>query len=57
MPMPTLEEHMQIEEILVEANAHGLRHEVCEWADKFIEEDPNISLLDAYVLAFQEWIK
>ena len=57
MALPTLEEHIQIQEILEEANAYGLRHEVCEWADKLIDESPEISLLDAYVLAFKEWIK
>jgi len=57
MSIPTLDEHIQIQEILTEANAYGLRHEVCEWADKFIEENPDITILDAYILAYQEWIK
>ena len=57
MPVPTLEEQIQIEEILAEATAHGLRHEVCEWADKFMDESPEMEILDAYILAFEEWIK
>ena len=33
----TLEEHITIEEILAEANAHGLKAEVQEWANKFLK--------------------
>lgn len=57
MPVPTLEEQIQIQEILAEATAYGLRHEVCEWADKFMDESPEMEILDAYILAFEEWIK
>jgi hypothetical protein len=43
--------------ILEEANQYGLRREVNEEAQKFLEEDPTLSDLEAYVLAYNEWIK
>ena len=54
---PTLEELEQVELILTEANAYGLRLEVEDWADKYQEKDPNISRLDAVIMAYSEWIK
>jgi len=57
MPVPTLDEHIQIQEILAEARAYGLQHEVNEWADKFMDESPELTPLEAYVMAFNEWIK
>jgi hypothetical protein len=54
---PTLEELEQIELILTEANAYGLRAEVEEWADSYQEKDPNISRLDAVIMAYSEWVK
>jgi len=57
MAVPTLDEQIQIQEILEEAKAYGLRHEVCEWADKLMEESSKMNILDAYTLAYQEWIK
>jgi len=57
MAVPTLDEQIQIQEILEEAKAYGLRHEVCEWADKLMEESLEMNILDAYTLAYQEWIK
>ncbi len=53
----TMSEAEQIEEILEEANAWGLRWEVDEWAKKAIKKNPTLSKLDAYVLAYQEWVK
>ena len=47
----------QIEEILEEANAYDLRWEVDEWAKKKMKKNPMLSKLDAYVLAYQEWVK
>tara|TARA_Y100001972_G_scaffold117867_1_gene157339 strand:- start:513 stop:719 length:207 start_codon:yes stop_codon:yes gene_type:complete len=47
----------QIELILMEANAHGLRQEVQGMAAKFMQEDPNLTQLDATVMAYSEWIK
>ena len=51
----TLDEHIQIEEILAEANAHGLKSEVTNTASKFIAAGHNP--LDAHALAFAEWCK
>tara|TARA_B100001248_G_scaffold125308_1_gene94016 strand:- start:660 stop:818 length:159 start_codon:yes stop_codon:yes gene_type:complete len=51
----TLTEHILIEEILAEANAHGLKEEVQRWAYKFLDEGYDIET--AYQMAFQEWCK
>ena len=51
------EDEEQIELILEEANAYGLRQEVEEWALKEMTENPNLSKLNAYVTAYHEWIK
>ena len=50
-------EEITIEQILTEASAYGLRDEVHEWALKEMSEDPSLSKLDAYVIAYNEWIK
>ena len=47
----TLTEHIQIEEILAEANSYNLKPEVIKLADK-IEILHNLSRVDAYQLAF-----
>ena len=47
----------QIELLLEEANAYGLRSEVEQWAMQELKEDHDISRLEAYVLAYNEWIK
>ncbi len=55
------EDEEQIELILEEANAYGLRQEVKEWAENELEEASFkgvwLSRLDAYVRAHNEWIK
>jgi len=51
------EEKETVELILEEANQYGLRYEVDEFAKKFIKEDPTLSDLEAYVMAYNEWIK
>ena len=51
------EEKETVELILEEANQYGLRYEVDEFAKKFLEEDPTLSDLEAYVMAYNEWIK
>ena len=50
-----LEDHLQIEEILVEANAYGLKSEVAQTAALFAKEGYSNS--DAHTLAFNEWIE
>ena len=52
-----IEDDDQIELLLLEANAYGLRGEVEQWAIQELKEDPDISRLEAYVLAYNEWIK
>ena len=52
-----MSEQQQIDEILLEANAYGLKWEVMETATKLIKEEPDISELSAYVIAYHEWIK
>lgn len=47
----------QIELILNEANAYGLRKEVADTANKFMKVDPTLNKLDAYFMAYSEWIK
>ena len=44
--MITEEEH--IEEILTEASAYGLRAEVKQYAEKLLDESPEIDPIDAY---------
>ena len=50
-------ESEEIEEILHEAHAHGMRSEVMEWANKELKENPKLRKVDAYHLAFHEWCK
>jgi hypothetical protein len=51
----SIEDQITIEGILEEASAFGLRWEVQEWANVFIEE--GVDVVDAYNQAFEEWIK
>lgn len=46
---------VQIEEILMEADAYGLRKEVIESAVEFMKEGHK--RVDAYELAFKDWVK
>jgi len=52
-----IEDDDQIELLLLEANAYGLRLEVEQWAMQLLKEDSDLSRLEAYVLAYNEWIK
>ena len=52
-----MSEQQQIEEILEEANAYNLRYEVIEAATNILKEEPDISALSAYVIAYNKWIK
>ena len=51
------EDEEEIELLLEEANAYGLRIEVEQWAMQLLKEDPDLSRLEAYVQAYNEWIK
>lgn len=46
-----------IEELLYEAHAYGMRDEVMDWARKEMDENPRMKRVDAYELAFREWVK
>ncbi len=52
----TIEEQMDIELILEEAGAWGLRYEVEETAKKYHHEDGH-PIVDAYHFAYEDWIK
>ena len=53
-----MSEELQIEEILEEANAYNLRQEVKETAEKILKKDDIlISRVDAYLMAYNDWIK
>ena len=53
-----MSEAEQIEEILQEAHAYGLKYEVIKTATKILkDEGDDISELSAYVIAYHEWIK
>ena len=47
----------QIERILIEASAYGLRWEVEEFARKEMEKNPNMDKVHAYQTAFDDWVK
>jgi hypothetical protein len=47
----------QIEEILMEASAYGLRLEVIELAKNEMILNPKIDKVEAYQQAFSEWVK
>ena len=60
MKIPTLPEIITIEEILIDADIHSLRIEVRETAEKIWSEkrdEEEFTLLDAYHLAYHEWVK
>ena len=50
-------ESEHIEEILHEASAFGLRTEVLEWARKEMKQNPKMRKVDAYEIAYKEWVK
>jgi len=53
-----MSEQQQIDEILLEANAYGLKWEVMETATKILKDEGDaISELSAYVIAYGKWIK
>ena len=52
-----LNDEEDIELLLEEANAFGLRWEIDSTAKQIMEQDPVLSKLEAYVRAYNEWIK
>ena len=51
------DDEFQIEHILMEAGAYGLRSEVDHYAKRLLERNPLSSRVDAYVKAYHEIIK
>ena len=51
------DDEFQIEQILMEAGAYGLRNEVDHYAKKILFLNPMSSKVDAYVKAYHEIIK
>ena len=47
----------QIEEILYEAHAHGMREEVLQLAFKIVRDNPKMYKVDAYQQAYNRLIK
>ena len=52
-----LNDEEDIELLLEEANNYGLRIEVEQWAIQLLKENSELSRLEAYVRAYNEWIK
>ncbi len=52
-----MEDEVQIEEILTEANAYNLKQEVITTAEVFMKDDPELNKVVAYEMAYIEWIK
>ena len=50
------DDEFQIEQILMEAGAYGLRNEVDYYAKKLLKKNPLSSKVDAYVKAYHEII-
>ena len=60
MKIPTIPEVITIEEILIDANEHGLRIEVRDTAERIWyqrKDEEEFTLVDAYHLAYHEWVK
>ena len=51
------DDEFQIEQILMEAGAYGLRSEVDHYAKRLLERNPLSSRVDAYVKSYHEIIK
>ena len=51
------DDEFQIEQILMEAGAYGLRSEVDHYARRLLEKNPLSSRVDVYVKAYHEIIK
>ena len=52
-----LNDEEDIELLLEEANAFGLRWEVENTAKQIIKQDPMLPKLEAYVQSYNKWIK
>ena len=53
----TQKDYEHITLILNEAEKHGLRWEVEHTATKIIKEHPTMDIVDAFIHAFNDWVK
>ena len=51
------EDQLMIEMILVEADAWGLRWEVDRDAKQYLQEGTAADQVEAYIWAYEEWVK
>ena len=54
---PTQKEYEHVDLILKEASAYGLEWEVKQTAGKYIQKHPLIGFVEAYQLAYNDWVK
>ena len=57
MKQITKEDELMIETILVEADSWGLRWEVTRDAKQYLEDKTAADEVEAYIWAYEEWIK
>lgn len=50
-------ESEQIEEILIEAHAYGVREQVIDSVTEIRKTNPKANRIDSYVKAFDIWVK
>lgn len=54
----SLEETMKYAEYVIsEGDMYGLTPEIVIWALKYMKEDPNLTIKQALIYSFNEWIK
>tara|TARA_Y100000296_G_C5158582_1_gene250546 strand:- start:781 stop:957 length:177 start_codon:yes stop_codon:yes gene_type:complete len=54
---PKQQDYEHVELILKEANAYGLKYEVEQTAQKYLNQNPKLDLVTAYQWGYEEWIK
>ena len=57
MKQTNREDSIMIEMILVEADSWGLRYEVTRDAKQYLEDKTADDEVEAYIWAYEEWIK
>ncbi len=57
MKQITKEDELMIETILIEADAWGLRYEVTRDAKQYLEAQTADDAVEAYIWAYEDWIK
>tara|TARA_Y100000593_G_C4255422_1_gene309388 strand:+ start:102 stop:284 length:183 start_codon:yes stop_codon:yes gene_type:complete len=54
---PTQKDYEHVELILKEADAYGLKLEVQAQAKRYIELEPSMEYVEAFIHAYNDWIK